>query len=254
MPNNLRDDSKIQKMREGGKILANILKTLMQSVKPGITTAELDRIAEDQCHKNHVIPAFKGYSGFPASLCVGVNDVVVHGIPSDDEILQEGDIISLDFGIVYQKTYLDMARTVGVGKIDGSIQHFLEVVAQSLQRACEVAITGNTVGDIGYTIQSNVEKQGFSVVREMVGHSIGYKLHEDPFIPGYGEKGFGPKLYDGQTVAIESIINQGLPDILISREDGWTTRTKDGKLSALFENTVLVGKKPEILTPLPMFL
>ncbi len=243
-------DDKAQIMREGGKILAAILSQIMGSVHPGISTNKLDEIGEKLCKRNKVIPAFRGYEGFPKALCVGLNDVVVHGIPNENEILKEGDIVSLDFGIIYKKYYLDMARTVGVGKISNDARNFLNTVRLALENACKQAKTGNTVGDIGYAIQSTVEPAGFSVVEEMVGHTIGKRLHEDPFIPGYGLPGKGPKLHKNQTVAIEAIINQGQSDIEISREDGWTARTKDGKLSALFENTVLVGEKPEILTQL----
>lgn len=243
------DFPKIQKMRQGGKIIVEILRQLLAGVHPGITTKELDASADLLCRKHNVVPAFKGYQGYPAIICVGPNDVVVHGIP-DDKPLVEGDILSVDFGIIYEGVYLDMARTIGVGKITAQAKKFINTTRDSLEKACKQAKLGNSIGDIGYAIQSTVEKEGYSVVREMVGHTIGYKLHEDPMIPGYGRKGEGKRLYEGQTVAIEAIINQGTPEINISKKDGWTARTNDGKLSALFENTVLVGKQPEILTPL----
>lgn len=242
------NSTKIQKMREGGKIIVEILQQLLDAVKPGVTTNSIDGFAETLCRQHDVIPAFKGYMGYPATVCVGPNDIVVHGIPNEKE-LQEGDIISVDFGIKYEGVCLDMARTVAVGKISSDARKFIKTTRKALERAIKQAKPGNTIGDIGHEIQSTVEKKGYSVVREMVGHGIGEKLHESPMIPGYGDPGTGDKLYEGQTIAIEAIINQGKKDIKIEK-DGWTARTKDGKLSALFENTVLVSKTPEVLTVL----
>jgi len=245
----MRDELKIKNMREGGKVIVEILRRIVGEVRPGITTLFLDQTAESLCEKWKVKPAFKGYSDYPATLCIGPEDIVVHGIP-DGRVLREGEIVSLDFGIIYQGYYLDMARTVPVGSIRPEIQDFLDTTALALKNACEVATVGHTIGDIGYAICTTVEAKGYSVVREMVGHTIGRHLHEDPMIPGYGNPGEGEPLYDGQTIAIEAIINQGRPGITISKQDGWTSRTKDGKLSALFENTVLVSDESEILTPL----
>jgi methionyl aminopeptidase len=243
------DTKKIEKMREGGQLTADILRQVLDRVKPGITTLELDEFAEALCKKNNVVPAFKGYRGFPAVLCVGPNDNVVHGIPNKSA-LKEGDIISVDFGIIYEDYYLDMARTVSVGGIGDSTQTFVDTVKLALEKAVKLAIPGNTIGHLGNAIESTVKQAGYSVVREMVGHGVGENLHEDPSIPGYGKPGRGPKLKKGQTIAIEAIINQGGPEIDLSKEDNWTTKTKDGKLSALFENTVAVFDKPEVLTPL----
>jgi methionyl aminopeptidase len=243
----VKDNKKIAKMHEGGIILGSILSSLLDMVKPGVTTLALDHAAEALCKEKKVKSAFKGYQRYPATICAGPNDVVVHGIP-DDTVLQEGDIVSIDMGIVYSRVYLDMARTVGVGTITKEARAFLDTSELALKRACTAARIGNRVGDIGYAIQMTVERAGYSVVREMVGHGIGHKLHEDPMIPGYGDPGTGKELYDGQTIAIETIINQGSPDIIISTSDGWTSRTKDGKLSALFEDTVLVSKESEVLT------
>jgi methionyl aminopeptidase len=247
----MKDKKKIAKMREGGLVLVEIMKELIDMVNPGISTLEIDGAAERMCGEKAVKPAFKGYQGFPATICVGPNDTVVHGIP-DDRTLEEGDIISIDMGIIFDDVYLDMARTVGVGDISADARDFVNTVRTALEKACAAAKVGNTVGDIGYQIQSVVEEAGYSVVREMVGHGVGYELHEPPSIPGYGSPGEGEKLYDGQTIAIEAIINQGSPRIEISREDGWTSTTKDGMLSALFENTVLVSEESEILTPLEL--
>lgn len=246
-----RDEDKIAKMREGGKILAEILKEVLDDVVPGVTTAELDAKAEKLCKSHKVKPAFKGYQDYPAVLCVGPNDIVVHGIP-DDTALEEGDIVSVDIGLIYKDVYSDMARTVAVGDISTSARKFIRTVGKALENAISVAKPGNTIGDIGYAISSTVEEKGYSVVREMVGHGIGYALHEDPSVPGYGEPGTGAVLYDGQTLAIEAIINEGTSEISISDDDGWTSRTKDGKLSALFENTIVVSDKSEILTPLSL--
>lgn len=242
---------KIKTMREGGELTASILSQVLDEVKPGVTTQQLDEMAEALCKENNVDPAFKGYQGFPAVLCVGPNDRVVHGIP-DDTPLKEGDILSIDFGIIYEGHYLDMARTVGVGEIEDDVAHFLHIVSQSLDNGIAVARPGNSVGDIGNAIQTTVENEGYSVVREMVGHGVGENLHEQPSIPGYGFPGRGAKLRKGQTIAIEAIINQGDYEIDVSQKDHWTTWTKDGKLSALFENTVAVFDQPEVLTPLEL--
>jgi len=243
------DQEKIQKMREGGKIAVEIFRLVLDAVEPGVTTVQLDEKAEALCKKYKVKPAFKGYMGFPAVLCVGPNDTVVHGVPDDRE-LEDGDILSVDFGIVYKGVYLDMARTLCVGKVSRSTKKFVRTVELALGNAVKAATIGNTIGDIGHAIQSTVEKEGYSVVREMVGHGVGYKLHESPLIPGYGVSGKGEKLKKGQTLAIEAIINEGDCSVDVSKEDNWTTWTRDGKLSALFENTVLVLDKPEILTPI----
>lgn len=243
------ESRKTQKMTEGGEILAKIMQRLLDKVRPGVDTLSLDLLAEELCRENNVIPAFKGYQDFPATICVGPNDVVVHGIP-DDIALRRGDIVSVDMGIIYKGYYLDMARTVGVGEISPEKCEFIDITRRALEFACIAAVTGNTVGDIGHAIESTVTKHGYSVVREMVGHGVGKKLHEPPQIPGYGIPGEGDRLQAGQTIAIEAIINEGDPAIVISAKDGWTARTKDGKLSALFENTVLVSEEAVVLTPL----
>lgn len=240
---------KNNRMREGGKVIVEIMREILTHVEPGVTTNQLDRLAESLCEVHKVKPAFKGYEGFPNTLCVGPNDTVVHGIP-DNRKLEEGDIVSVDMGIIYKRVYLDMARTVGIGQIDPKVQKFLDTCSKSLEKATEKAIPNNRVGDISNEIQTTSEKNGYSVVREMVGHGVGERLHEEPMIPGFGEKEGGERLYEGQTLAIEAILNMGEPDINISRKDGWTSKTLDGSLSALFENTVIVAKNPEILTDL----
>lgn len=245
----MTNKEKVLRMKEGGVIAARILGEVLAAVKPGVRTRELDELAEKKCKDFGVKPAFKGYHGYPATICVGPEDIVVHGIPGE-RILKKGEIVSIDFGIIYKKVFLDMARTVPVGKILPETQHFVDTVERAMYAGCLAAVTGNRVGDIGYAINSVVEKKGYVAVRELVGHGVGLHLHEEPMIPGFGRKGHGDKLYEGQTLAIEAIINQGSPEIEISKEDGWTSRTKDGMLSALFENTVLVSDESEILTPL----
>jgi methionyl aminopeptidase len=241
-------EEKINKMREGGKITVGILKDLLVLIRPGVTTGEIDKLAEQKCRELGVKPAFKGYQHYPSSICIGPEDIVVHGIPSD-RVLHEGEIVSVDFGIQYAGVYLDMARTVPVGAVSEKTRRFLDTVEEAMCAGCRAAKIGNKIGDIGFAISSIAQRGGYSVVREMVGHGVGIKLHEEPMIPGYGEKGHGEELREGQTLAIEAIVNEGGPEIEISKEDGWTSRTKDGMLSALFEATVLVSEESEILTP-----
>jgi len=241
------DKVKIKRMQVAGDILSAILKELQEAAVVGTNLLELEYLANELCSNYKVKPAFKGYEGYPAALCLGVNDVVNHGIPYDYE-LEDGDIIGIDMGIKYQNVYSDCTYTVMVGNVSEETKKFVETTKQAVMNAIKFAKPGNTVGDLGYAMQSTVEAQGYSVVKEMVGHGIGYELHEDPYIPGYGEKGEGEVLEKGQTIAIEAIINQGSPKILISKEDGWTSFTKDGMLSALFEHTVVVDDSPKVLT------
>lgn len=243
----MRDEVKIAKMRIAGKILSDVMEEMKPAIKIGATLNEIDDVAEQACIKRGVLPAFKGYEGFPKTVCFELNDIVVHGI-ADDYALKDGDKIGIDMGVKYQDVYSDASFTLLIGNATKEAKRFVETTKQALYAGIREARPGHTVGDIGYAIQHTVEKEGYSVVREMVGHGIGYDLHEEPYIPGYGEKGEDEELYDGQTIAIEAIINQGKPGIIISKKDGWTTRTKDGMLSALFEHTVVVGKIPEILT------
>jgi len=233
-------------MRKAGRIAADILQKVCSEAVAGISLIELDDLAERLCYQNDVLPAFKGYLDFPNTLCVGVNDVVVHGIP-DEYVLKDGDVVSLDFGIKYKKVMSDTAYTVIIGNASEDVKKFIKTVEESLYKGIKQAIPGNHVGDIGYAIQQTVEAKNYNVVREMVGHGVGYALHEEPYIPGYGKKGQDMKLYDGQTLAIEAIINKGGKEIF-TEDDGWTTKTQDGELSALFEHTIIVGEEPEILT------
>lgn len=244
---NRYDEVKISKMKEAGNICSAIFKEVIDNTREGISLKELDDIAEGSCKNNNVRPAFKGYEGFPATLCTGVNDIVVHGIP-DEYILVSGDIVSIDFGIEYQGVYSDMAITIPIGEVTAEIDKLLTTTKEALFAGIKQACVGNRVGDIGAAMQKIVEGNGYSVVREMVGHGIGYDLHEEPNIPGYGTPGSGERLYNGQTIAIEAIVNQGRPEILISSDDDWTTFTEDGMLSTLFEHTIVVGDEPIVLT------
>ena len=235
-------------MAKAGYILSSIESALQAMVKPGISTLEIDQRAFDLAKKENVEVAFLGYQDYPANCCFGVNDTVVHGIPSENEILEEGDIISIDFGIKYKGFYSDRAITVGVGKIHQNARKLIETTRESLYNAIDEAVEGNTIGDIGNAIESTVKQKGFSVVKPLVGHGIGKNLHEMPNVPGYGIPGKGIELRNGMTIAIEAIINEGSDEIFFL-DDGWTTKTEDGKLSAIFEHTVLVGKnKAKILT------
>jgi methionyl aminopeptidase len=214
------------------------LETLSKHVHPGISTLELDEIAESEIRKAGAIPAFKGYRGFPATLCVAVNEVIVHGIPSQRK-LKEGDIISLDLGAIWQGFYGDAARTFAVGAISDSARKLIRVTGESLQIAIKNAIPGNRLGDIGYAVQSFVEGHGYSVVREFVGHGIGRNLHEDPQVPNYGKRGQGHRLKPGMVLAIEPMVCMGGPEVEIL-EDNWTAITKDGSLAAHFEHSIAI--------------
>lgn len=234
-------------MRQAGRIVAEILQLLREQVAPGITTLELDRLAEAECRKRKVTPAFKGYGGFPFSICASPNEKVVHGF-ADSIPLRDGDILSIDFGVVYRGFYGDAAITVPVGRLDPARERLLRVTEASLEKAIIAAVNGGRVSDISHAVQTFVEVAGFSVVRDFVGHGIGRQLHESPQIPNFGLPGQGAKLRPGMTLAIEPMINAGCPDVRILA-DGWTAVTADGKASAHFEHTVAITENgPEILT------
>ncbi|MFH1199256.1 MAG: type I methionyl aminopeptidase [Candidatus Omnitrophota bacterium] len=243
----LKSEEDLKVLREAGKILSGIMKRLREKVKPGISTRELDLLAEELILENEVLPAFKNYKGYPATLCASVNNEIVHGIP-DERCLLEGDIISLDLGIISRGYYSDAAITVGVGEINPKIQKFIEVAKKSLAEGIKEAQAGNQLFDISHAIQSYAEKHGFSVVRQFVGHGIGKQLHEDPEIPNFGAAHQGPLLKEGMVLAIEPMINMGGWESEIL-DNGWTAVTKDGSLSAHFEHTVAITKEGvEILT------
>jgi methionyl aminopeptidase len=245
----LKSSADLERMRRSGKMVAEVLEMLRQKIAPGVTTLELDRIAEDQCKKWQAKPAFKGYGGFPYTICASPNDRVVHGFPNA-EPLKEGDIISIDFGLISDGFYGDSAVTLAVGEIDIATQKLLDVTRQSLEDGIAAAIVGERLSNISHAVQVCAEAQGYGVVREFVGHGIGRALHEDPQIPNYGSAGSGPQLKPGMTLAIEPMINAGTPAVKVL-EDGWTAVTLDGGMSAHFEHTVAITENgPEILTRL----
>jgi methionyl aminopeptidase len=248
----IKSKKEIDYIRESCRIVAETLQLLKSNVRPGITTLELDKIAEDYIRSNDAVPAFKGYSqggapGFPGSICSSVDDEVVHGIPGP-RVLKDGEIVSLDIGVLKNGYFGDAALTVAVGNISEDNKRLMDVTERSLQLGIEQAIAGNKVHDISYAVQNYVEANGFSVVRDLCGHGVGKFLHEDPSVPNFGKKGTGPKLKNGMTLAIEPMVNAGKYDV-ITAEDGWTIITADGSTSAHFEHTILINNNsPEILT------
>jgi len=245
----LKSEEELSYLRAAGQIVADILAELREVIitNPGITTQELDRLAESSITRQGARPAFKGYRGFPCCLCTSVNQQVVHGIPGDYK-LQHGDIISLDLGAKLNGYYGDAAITVALGEISGEVNKLLKVTEDALYKGIRQAKVGNRLSDISYAIQSYVEKNGFSVVRTLVGHGIGKHLHEEPPIPNFGKPHQGPKLKRGMVLAIEPMVNTGNFEVRTTKDD-WTVVTKDGKPSAHFEHTIAIrGNKPEILT------
>jgi methionyl aminopeptidase len=243
----LKSREEIEKMRDSNLIVAEILQELKALIKPGISTIELDRFAEEQALKKGARPAFKRYRGYAHSLCTSVNNIVVHGIPSERKLMS-GDILSLDFGIYYQGYYGDAALTVPVNGVSETALRLMRVTEESLYRGIEQAVVGNRLGDISAAVQGCVEVAGFSVVRDFVGHGIGENLHEDPQIPNYGIKGKGIELKPGMVFAVEPMVNEGTYSVKILK-DGWTVETADGKLSAHFEHTVAITEDgPRILS------
>jgi methionyl aminopeptidase len=246
----LKSDRELKQMRKAGAAVAQILDEMAKMVQPGISTGELDRFAETRCKDLGVLPAFKGYHGFPATVCISVNDEVVHGIPSPKRILKNGDIVGLDFGVVYDGWYGDSARTLAVGEISQDAQKLIDVTQESLRRGIQECREGNRIFDIGHAIQNYVETFGYGVVREFVGHGIGRALHEEPQVPNYGPKGKGLLLKAGMVIAIEPMINAGGYEVKVLK-DGWTAVTVDHSLSAHFEHTVAItANGPEVLTAL----
>ena len=239
--------AEIERMRTANELVANVLAELAGMVAPGVTTADLDVAAERLVRAAGAEPAFKGYRGYPCTLCASVNEQVVHGIPSA-RALAEGDIISLDMGVKLNGFYGDSAVTVPVGRVSEEAEKLLRVTRESLAKGIEQVQLGGRISDIGHAIQEHVEAHGFTVVREFVGHGIGAALHEDPQIANYGEPGRGPRLAEGMVLAIEPMVNVGRPAVKVL-SDGWTAVTKDGSLSAHFEHTVAVTKTgPLVLT------
>lgn len=238
----------IEKMRAAGKIVAETFEVLKEALKPGVTTAELNRLAEQFIKKSGATCSFYRYNGYPGSICTSINEQVVHGIPSKHTVLQEGDIISLDVGAYRDGYHGDAARTFAVGKISAEAQRLMDVTKQSFFEGIEQAVPGNRIGDIGHAVQTYVEANGFSVVRALVGHGVGSEMHEDPEVPNYGSAGRGVRLVSGMTIAVEPMVNMGTYHVN-TLSDGWTVVTADGKLSAHYENSIVVtGNGPEILT------
>jgi methionyl aminopeptidase len=235
-------------MREAGRLVGEVLTELAAHVAPGVTTADLDELAERRILRAGATPAFKGYHGYPATICASVNEEVIHGIPSGRRVLNEGDVISIDVGASLDGYFGDSAITLAVGKVSEEAAMLLRVTDESLYKAIEAVKPGGRISDIGHAVQKHVEAYGFSVVREFVGHGIGQKMHEEPQVPNYGEPGRGPRLTEGMVLAIEPMVNAGKPAVKVLA-DGWTAVTRDGSLSAHFEHTVAVtADGPWILT------
>ena len=235
-------------MREAGRLVGEVLTVLAAHVAPGVSTGDLDALAEKRILQSGATPAFKGYHGYPASICVSINDEVIHGIPSGRRLLQEGDIVSLDVGASLDGYFGDSAVTLPVGQVSEKAATLLRVTEEALFKAIERVRPGGRVSDLGHAVQGHIEAYGFSVVREFVGHGIGQRMHEEPQIPNYGEPGRGPRLSEGMVLAIEPMVNAGKAAVKVLA-DGWTAVTRDSSLSAHFEHTVAVtAGEPWILT------
>jgi methionyl aminopeptidase len=244
----IKSQREINLMREAGKILAITHEALAKALKPGISTWEIDRLGEEIIRSYGCVPSFKNYQGYPASICISVNDEVVHGIPSKKRILKEGDIVSLDAGVIYKGYHSDAARTHGVGEISPEATQLIEVTKQCFFEGIKYAKSGNHLNDVSSAIQAYAESFGYGVVRDLVGHGIGNHLHEDPEVPNFARRKKGIRLQPGMTLAIEPMINAGKLDVRWL-DDDWTVITKDGSLSAHYENTILITEEePEILS------
>ena len=235
----LKNSAQIAIMKEAGRITGEALCLAGEAVKEGVSTKHLDDIIRNHIVKSGAKPSFLGYGGFPASACISVNDEVIHGIPSKKKILQEGDIVKIDVGAFYKGFHGDSANTFAVGNITDEAKRLIEATKTSFEKGIEMAVSGNRLGDIGSAIESYVKQNGFSVVRQFVGHGIGKELHEDPSVPNYGTAGHGVKLCKGMALAIEPMVNVGTSEVYIL-PDGWTVKTKDGKLSAHYEHTTIL--------------
>ena len=233
-----RSAKEIQLLRAANVLVAEVLRELQVMVAPGVTTQDLDAAAETRVQEAGARPAFKGFHGYPATICASVNDAVVHGIPSNDP-LKDGDIISLDMGVVLDSYYGDSAVTLGVGRVSDEASRLMTVTREALDRAIDVVKIDGRISDIGHAVQAHVEAHGFSIVKEFVGHGIGTELHEAPQVPNYGQPGRGPRLREGMVIAIEPMVNAGQPGVRVL-VDGWTAVTRDGSLSAHFEHSVAV--------------
>lgn len=245
----IKNREEIELIRRSARLVGRTLAEVGRHIRPGVTTAFLDHIGEQFIRDNGGVPLCKGYEGFPAALCISVNDVVVHGIPSDRVFLDEGDIVSVDCVVGLDGYVGDSAYTFAVGKISPEKERLMKVTKEALYLGLEKCKAGNRVGDIGHAVQMHCEKNGYSVVRELCGHGVGFKMHESPNVPNYGTPGTGPLLKEGIVIAVEPMVNMGSKNVKFSKEDGWTCRTKDGKPAAHFEHTVAIGAQgPEILS------
>lgn len=245
---NIKTEKDLVNMREACRLTKETLLVLEKAIKPGITTKQLDKIAYDFIKSQGAVPAFKNYNGYPASICASVNSVVVHGIPSDEIVLKEGDIISIDVGVKYKGFNGDSARTFPVGKVKPEVKRLIKITRESFFEGIKGLKAGDFVGDISHRIQTYVEKHGYSIVRELVGHGVGRHLHEDPQVPNFGRAGSGARLNAGVTIAIEPMVNMGERNVVFL-SDGWTCATRDGLPSAHYENTILITETGiEILT------
>ena len=242
---NIRSKMEVEKIRESGRIVYETLSAIEKNILLGKDGKELDKFAENFIRSQGGEPAFKGYMGYPSSLCISINDEVVHGIPSSRKFM-EGDIVSIDCGVLKDSYYADSARTYAINNISSEVKELMQVTEHALSIGVSAAFAGNRVSDIGYAIQSYVEDQGFSIIKELVGHGIGTELHEDPQVPNYGIQGEGIELKEGMCIAIEPMVNMGSEHIF-TKEDGWTICTSDGKPSAHFEHTLAVGLKSGII-------
>ncbi|HEV3141379.1 MAG TPA: type I methionyl aminopeptidase [Vicinamibacterales bacterium] len=243
-----RSAAELERMRDAGRLVGEVLAELASHVAPGVTTADLDAMAEARIARAGATPAFKGYHGYPATICASINEEVIHGIPSGRRVMNEGDILSIDVGVSLNGYFGDSAITVAVGKVSEQAADLLRATEESLYKAIERVRPGGRISDIGHAVQKHVEANGFSVVREFVGHGIGQRMHEEPQVPNYGEPGRGPRLAEGMVLAIEPMVNAGKAAVKVLA-DGWTAVTKDGSLSAHFEHTVAVtADGPWILT------
>jgi methionyl aminopeptidase len=245
---NCRTGDELERMREAGRLVGEVLAELAAIVAPGVTTADLDALAEKRIARAGAVPAFKGYHGYPATICTSINEEVIHGIPSGRRLLKDGDIISIDVGASLNGYFGDSAVTLPVGQVSEEAATLLRVTEEALYKAIERVRPGNRISDIGHAVQKHVEAYGFSVVREFVGHGIGERMHEEPQVPNYGDPGRGPRLAAGMVLAIEPMVNAGKPAVKVLG-DGWTAVTCDSSLSAHFEHTVAVtADGPRILT------
>ena len=243
----LKNNYEIEKLYRAGQVVKNTLFLVEESVKPGVTTLDLDNIAEAYIKSENCIPGFKGLYGYPSTLCVSIDDEVVHGLPKNKP-LKEGQIIGIDVGAIFDGYYGDHAKTFCVGKVSNEAKKLVEITKESLEIGIQKAVANGCIGDIGYAVQKYAESEGYSVVRELVGHGIGSKLHEEPQVPNYGRKNTGPKIELGMCLAIEPMINLGSPEIY-TKNDNWTVCTQDGKISAHFEHSIAITEKgTKILT------